>query len=234
MTDSNPTAGLVLYHLDGTRSERVVWLMEELGLPYTLSSKPGMEGMADIQAAHPMGMAPTIVDGAVTLVDSGAILEYIIHRYGGGRLSAPPSSPAYPAYLLWLHFAEGSAAPRVINDYLARSVPKAAEISPILGRMAGGSVRVLDYVNKTLGEHPYFAGADFTAADIIMHFPLKLARMWGVDLTLYPNIAAWLQRVESRPAYLAAMAKGSPNGPADVSGRFQPLLAPTGKESAPA
>lgn len=227
------SANLLLYHLDGTRSERVIWLMEELGLPYVLSAKPGMAGMADIKAAHPMGMSPTVVDGKLTLVESGAILEYIIHRYGAGRLAEAPSSPGYASYLLWLHYAEGSAAPRIINDYVSRSIPDVATLSPIAGRQIGGAGRVLNFVNMRLGETPHFAGENFTAADIIMHFPLKLTRMWGVDFSLYPNVAAWFDRVEGRPAFAAAMAKGSPNGTAPPPGRFQPLLAPTGKETAP-
>ena len=232
MTQHSPAgADVIIYHFDGTRSERVLWLMEELDAPYRLAFDPTDQAaaMAAMRSAHPMSMAPSITVGGQAMVESGAILEYLAQTYGAGRLTVAPGKAGYLDYLQWLHFAEGSAAPRIINDYVSRSIPDVGALSPIAGGQIGGAGRILSFVDQTLSQRPYFAGADFTAADINMHFPMKLARMWGVDLTLYPHMAAWLERVEARPGYKRAMAKGSPNGVASHSSRFQPLLAPTGK-----
>jgi glutathione S-transferase len=230
------SAHLIVYHAEERRSHRVLWLMEELGLPYQLVFKPGdlRASMELAKAAHPMAMFPTIVDGDLHMVESGAILQYLASKYGGDRLTARPGSANYANFLMWMHFAEGSASPRIVADYTIRSIPDAAKASPFAGFQIGGAERVLHFQELTLAKTPYIAGPDFTAADIMMHFPVKAARLWGVDLQgVYPNTHAWMGKMESRPGFLKAVAKGSPNGPlVQPAGIAQPLLAQTGKGKA--
>jgi glutathione S-transferase len=205
---------ITIYHVEARRSERIVWLMEELGLPYELEFKPG-DLLASVQAIrelHPLGTAPTMRDGDLIMVESGAILEYISARYGGGRFTMAPNSRDFPRYLQWLHFAEGSAAFRIIVEFLIKGIPGAAGASPIANRLLGGTAKVLSLAESALGTQPYFGGDAFTLADIMMHFPLKIARMWGYDLNAYPIVAKWFSTVETRPAHLRAMEMSMPNG----------------------
>ena len=228
------SANLVLYHVEGTRSERVVWLMEELKLPFKFAVDPhdGRGSFMAMRKAHPMSMSPTIVDDGKAMVESGAILQYIIHKYGNNRLSVAPTSEDFQQYLLWMHYAEGSAATRMMADYWAHEVPDVKTVAPVLSGMYGGAGRVLGFTELTLAQQPYFGGKNFTAADIMMHFPLKLAPMWGVDMTLFPKTLAWQKTVEARPAFLKMMEVSAPNGGKPAPGRFKPLLSETGKKSA--
>ncbi|MDB6060860.1 MAG: hypothetical protein JWM78_963 [Verrucomicrobiaceae bacterium] len=205
-----------IYHIEERRSERVIWLLEELGLPYTLSFKPG-DLMGSIQLArdaHQMAMVPVFTDGDIAIVESGAILDYIMARYSNGQLSVPASSVDFPKYIQWLHFAEGSAASRIILDFLLRSaLPEGTEPSFIVARNLGGARRVSTVAENALTDSPYFGGAAFSAADIMMVFPMKLAFSWGLEASEFPHIARWLEAVQKRPAYQRAVAAGSPNGP---------------------
>lgn len=225
------SADLVLYHIEGTRSERVIWLMQELDLPFKFAVDPKdtRESYMAMVKAHPMSMSPTIVDDGTAMVESGAILQYIIHKYGDDRLAVDPSSQDYQQYLLWMHYAEGSAATRMMADYWAHEVPNVKEVAKVLSGQLGGAQRVLNFTELTLAQQPYFGGQNFTAADIMMHFPLKLARMWGVDLSLFPHTQKWMNTVEARPGFKKMMEVGSPNGGKPAPGRFQPLLENTGK-----
>jgi glutathione S-transferase len=188
--------------------------MEELGLPYELEFKPGdlMGSVQTIRAIHPLGTAPTMKDGDLLMVESAAMLEYIIARYGKGRFAVPVDSNDYPRYLQWLHFAEGSAAFRITIEYILKSIPGAAESSPLARNLLGRTDKVLQFAEEALAQQPYFGGDTFTAADIMMHFPLKITRMWGYDIDSYPHVAAWLKTVETRPAYKRAMEISMPNG----------------------
>jgi glutathione S-transferase len=228
------SANLVLYHIEGTRSERVVWLMTELGLPFKFAVDPhdGKASYMAMKGASVMGMSPTIHDDGKTMVESGAILEYIINKYGNGRLAVAPTHEDYQQYLMWMHYAEGSAAARMQSDYWAHEVPDVKTVAPVLSSQMGGAQRVLGFTELTLAQQPYFGGQHFTAADIMMHFPMKLARMWAVDLTLFPHTYAWMQTVEARPNFQKAMALGNPNGGKPAPGRFQPLLSYAGKGAA--
>jgi glutathione S-transferase len=228
------SAHLVIYHVTG-RSHRVLWLMEELGLPYQLALVPGgdvREAMASVKSAHPMAMVPVLVDHDLHLVESEAIVTYIINKYGNGRLAVRPNAPNYANYLLWMAFAEGSASPRITADYTLHTIPDVAKISPFAARQLGGTERVLNFLEQTLGKSAYLAGPDFTAADIMMHFPVRAARLWGVDLKeVYPNTHAWMGKIETRPAFLKAAEKGSPNGALTTNppNAGPPLLSGTGK-----
>jgi glutathione S-transferase len=224
-----------IYHIEERRSERVIWLLEELGLPYTLAFKPG-DLMASLQLAregHLMGMVPVFRDGDTVVVESGAILEYIIARYANGRFAVPAASTDYPKYIQWMHFAEGSAASRIILEFLLRSaIPEGVEPSFLVARNLDGTRRVMDVAEQALATSEYFAGATFTAADIMMVMPMKLARSWGVELSAYPHVARWLEKVQARPAYQRAVAAGSPNGPLPAVAMInRKLLADTGKIS---
>jgi glutathione S-transferase len=227
------SANLMVYHIEERRSFRVLWLMEELGgLPYKLMFTPGdmRKSIAAVKALHPMAMVPTIVDGDLVMVESGAILQYIIDRYGEGRLSIRAGQPNHAQYLQWMYFAEGSASPRITADYTLRTIPDAAKISPFAGVQIGGTERVMRFAENTLAKQPYFAGPEFTAADIMMQFPFKAARLWGVDFNIYPHVGDWMHRMETRPGFLKAEAKGSPGGaPVNPASIMQPLLAGTGK-----
>ncbi len=202
---------ITIYHLEGRRSERIVWLMEELGLPYTLKFKQGdlAGSMAPIRAINPeMPVAPTVTIGDQVLVESGAIIETIINRYAPGKLTPPLSSPDYPEHLKWMHYAEGSLASRVIADYRVWQIKPPTARSPLVD-----SEQVVQYAENYLGKHPWFGGSEFSAADIMMVFPLNFATALNiVDKNQFPRIAEWRTRIEARPAFKAARAKALPNG----------------------
>ena len=204
---------IAIYHLETSRSERIVWLMEELGLEYKLEIFP-REGTAaapsPLKAIHPLGKAPLIRDGDTVLAESGAIVEYIVHRYGGGRLVPRPDDPAFARYLYWLHFAEGSLMSLMLIALVLSRVPEAAA-SPVTARIGERVKQMLAFVDSELGVGPWFAGAEFTAADVMMVFPFTTMRHFlDVDVSPYPNICAYVQRVEARPAYRKAMAIAGP------------------------
>jgi glutathione S-transferase len=202
---------ITIYHLEGRRSERIVWLMEELGLPYKLEFKQGdlAGSMAPIRAINPeMPVAPTVTIGDQVLVESGAIIETIINRYAPGKLTPPLDSPDYPEHLKWMHYAEGSLASRVIADYRVWQIKPPTARSPLVD-----SEQVVQYAENYLGKHRWFGGAEFSAADIMMVFPLNFATALNiVDKNQFPNIAEWRTRIEARPAFKAARAKALPNG----------------------
>ncbi len=204
---------ITIYHLSTSRSERIVWLMEELGLDYRLERflrEPNGAAPEPLKNVHPLGKAPMIRDGDTVLAESGAIVDYIVHRYGGGRLAAQPNEPTYARYLYWLHFAEGSLMSLMLIALVLSRVPEARE-SPVQSRLHARMTQMLAFVDAELGEGPYFAGATFTAADVMMTFPFTTMRLFlDYDLTPFPNILSYLERVEARPAYRKAMAIAGP------------------------
>jgi glutathione S-transferase len=208
---------LTVHHLGVSQSERIVWLCEELDIPYALKRydrvPPGRGfGPPEYKALHPIGTAPIITDGDVVLPESGAIIEYIIGKYGQGRLAVGPDAPNFADYLFWLHFANASMLP---SQSGAPRDP--ADQSPRAQFMRARAERPWDLVEARLGEAAYFAGDEFTAADIIMVFGLTTMRAFAPrDLTPYPNILAYLKRIGERPAYRRAMQKGDP--------QMQPML----------
>lgn len=200
---------LTIYHLETSRSERIVWLMEELGLDYQLEIFPRESTGASpspLKAIHGLGKAPVIRDGDTVLAESGAIVDYIIHRHGGGRLALRPENPAFARYLYWLHFAEGSLMSLMLIALVLSRVPDGSA-SPAGIRVLARMRQMLAFVDAELGDGPYFAGAAFTAADVMMTFPFTTMRLFlDYDLAPFPNIVAYLQRIEARPAYLKAIA----------------------------
>ena len=204
---------ITIYHLSTSRSERIVWLMEELGLEYQLSRhqrEPSGAAPDTLKAIHPLGKAPLIRDGDTVLAESGAIVDYIVHRYGNDRLAVQPQAAEYARYLYWLHFAEGSLMSLMLIALVLSRVPEASA-SPAGTRVLARMKQMLAYVDAELGAGPYFAGAAFTAADVMMLFPFTTMRLFlDYDLAPYPNILAYMKRIEARPAYRRAMALAEP------------------------
>lgn len=205
---------ITIYHLDTSRSERIVWLMEELGLDYELEvfdRRPDIFAPDALKDIHPLGRAPIIRDGDTVLAESGAIIEYIIARHGGGRLAIAPSEPDFAQYLYWLHYAEGSLLQQLLREWsLERMLPD-PDAAPGMARMRANTRLHLSFIGDHLAKHPYFAGQAFTAADIMMVFCFTtLQRFRALDLSPYPAIGDYLGRIEARPAYRKAMQLAGP------------------------
>ena len=204
---------ITVYHLETSRSERIVWLMEELGLPYDLQVFPReTTGAAPhpLKKIHALGKAPVIRDGDTVLAESGAIVDYIVHRHGNGRLALPPGDSAYARYIYWLHFAEGSLMSLLLIALVLSRVKEAAA-SPVTARIGERIKQMLSFVDAELADGPWFAGEAFTAADVMMVFPFTTLRNFlDYDLAPYASIAAYLGRIGERPAYRKAMALAGP------------------------
>ncbi|MBS0367546.1 MAG: glutathione S-transferase family protein [Proteobacteria bacterium] len=205
---------ITVHHLGISQSERVVWLCEELGIPYTLKRydrDPATKlAPADYRALHPMGIAPVITDGDLVLTESGAILEYLIARYGDGRLAVAPARPNFADYLFWYHFANGTLMPSAMTGIFSSMGGLAAD-HPILRVFGQRTERAFALIERRLDEVPYFAGDEFTAADIMMVFPLTTMRGFVPrDLAPLPHLRDYLERIGARPGYQRAMAKGDP------------------------
>jgi glutathione S-transferase len=218
---------LTIYHAEGRRSERIVWLCEELGVPYLLKFKRGdlMGTLDEIRAVCPlMPVAPVVKLDDQVIVESGAILELILARYGKGRLAPTVESRDYPYYLQWLHFAEGSAAARIVQDYRVGMTMGYKRPTPPPGwPKVVDSESVMRFADAFLADHSYFGGAEFSAADIMMHFVIRTARVLNVaDVPSFRHFEAWLVKVESRPAFKRTLEVSLPDG---LIGLPQPLEA---------
>lgn len=204
---------ITVYHLETSRSERIVWLLEELGLPYDLQVFPReTTGAAPhpLKEIHALGKAPVIRDGDIVLAESGAIVDYIVHRHGDGRLALRPGDAAYARYVYWLHFAEGSLMSLLLIALVLSRVKEAAA-SPVMVRIRERMKQMLTFVDTELARGPWFAGQAFTAADVMMAFPFTTLRNFlDYDLAPYANIAAYLSRIGTRPAYRKAMSLAGP------------------------
>jgi glutathione S-transferase len=207
---------LTVHHLGKSQSERIVWLCEELDIPYELKHYARAPVMApdDYRALHPVGSAPVITDttggGEVTLAESGAVVEWIIAKHGGGRLSVQKDDPAFAEYLYWFHFANGTLQPAFMRLMISSRL-NAPEDHPALKLGQQRLQRILAMMEARLGTVPYLAGAQFTAADIMTVFSLTTMRHFQpYDLSGYPNILRYLARIGARPAYQRAMQKGDP------------------------
>jgi glutathione S-transferase len=203
---------LTVHHLGKSQSERIVWLCEELDIAYELKHYARAPVMApdDYRALHPVGSAPVITDGDVTLAESGAVVEWIIAKHGGGRLHVAPDDPAFADYLYWFHFANGTLQPAFMRLMISsRFSPP--EDHPALKLGQQRMQRILSMMESRLSTVPYLAGAQFTAADIMTVFSLTTMRHFQpYDLSPYPNLLKYLARIGARPAYQRAMQKGDP------------------------
>lgn len=205
---------ITVHHLGASQSERVVWACEELGIPYVLQryDRDPITGLAPpgYRALHPMGIAPVITDGDLVLAESGAILQYLTARYGNGRLAVASDRPNFADYLFWFHFANGTLMPSEMSELLA-TMFGLPEGNPLTAIFRARSERAFALMEGRLADVPYFAGDEFTAADIMMLFPLSTMRTFTRrNLSSHPQIRAYLRRIGERPAYQRAMTKGDP------------------------
>jgi glutathione S-transferase len=206
---------LTVHHLGHSQSERIVWLCEELGLNYELKL---YERRADnrlappeYKALHPMGTAPVITDGALVLGESGAICAYLIEIYGNGRFAAKKGEAGFTDYLHWFHFANGMLQPTIGRVMALERADPSEKNAPLQAAKDRFNL-VLSMLEKRLSEVPFLAGKELTAADIMSVFSLTTMRLFRpFDLSAYPNILAYLQRVGARPAYRRAMQKADPD-----------------------
>lgn len=208
---------LTVHHLGISQSDRIIWLCEELEIPYELKiyARDPVTRLApaEYKALHPLGTAPVITDGDLVLAESGAIIEYIIGKYGNGRLALTAKDPGFADYLFWFHCANGTLMSAEMLRMFA-FVFEAQADNPVLQSVIDRGAKTFDLLEERLGKVPYLAGDSFTAADIITFFPLTTMRAFAPrDLSPYPNIRAYLKRVGARPAYQRAMAKGDPDLP---------------------
>jgi glutathione S-transferase len=203
---------ITVHHLGVSQSERIVWLCEELGIPYELKIYPRESNgaaPAAYKALHPQGTAPIITDGSLALAETGAIVDYILARHGGGRLVAAPQAPNFPDYLYWLHFGNGFFVPSAMMGIVASRM--AGDNKQAAQAFTGRLDLAYRLSEERLGKVPYFAGPEFSAADIMMVFPLSTMRgATGRSLGAWPNVRAYLKRIGERPAYQRAMRKGDP------------------------
>jgi glutathione S-transferase len=202
---------LVVHHLNESRSQRILWLLEELGLPYEIrfyERDPKTRlGPPALIAVHPLGKSPVLTDGEATVIESGAITDYVIRRHAGGRLAPDLASPDYDAYQQWLHYAEGSAMlPLLLKLYVGRLGEAGAPLQP---RIESEIANHLAYVDGALAGRQFFVGETLTGADIQMSFVAEVAKAHG-KLADYPNLEAWIGRMHARPAWQAALEKSGP------------------------
>jgi glutathione S-transferase len=206
---------LTVHHLGKSQSERILWLCEELGIPYEFKKydrDPVTRlGPPEYKALHPLGTAPIITDGNVVLAESTAIMEYIMAKYGSGSLVPSSSDATFPDYLYWFHFANGSLQPNLGRSMILGRLDLQPD-NPSLMWVSARRDLVMGLLEKRLGDADYLAGNAFTAADIVTVFSLTTMRIFlPMDLSPYPNILAYLQRVGARDAYQRAMKKGDPD-----------------------
>ena len=219
---------IIVHHLNYSRSQRVLWLLEELGLPYDIRSYKRnartMLAPPELRNVHRLGKSPVITDGEITLAESGAILEYLVQRYGEGRLKPTAGTPDALRYLYWMHYAEGSLMPPLLMKLVFDQIQKARMpffAKPIASTIAQKALKGfvmpqinnhLDFLESELGAGPWFAGAEFTAADIQLSFPLEAARARGGLDGGRPRLIDFLARIHARPAYARALERGGEFG----------------------
>ncbi|WP_242167140.1 MULTISPECIES: glutathione S-transferase [unclassified Pseudomonas] len=200
---------ITVHHLNNSRSQRILWLLEELGLPYEIKryQRDPKTNLAppELKAINPLGKSPVIEDGSLVLIESAAIIDYLIRRHGQGRLQPDPATATYDKYVQWLHFAEGSAMlPLMLNLYVGRLGEAGAPLHP---RIESELANYLGYLNDVLADTPYLVGDELSGADIQMSFIGEIAMAQG-KLQAYPNLAAWVKRFQARPAYREAVEQG--------------------------
>jgi glutathione S-transferase len=217
---------ITVHHLENSRSQRVLWLLEELAVPYEVKryarDPKTMLAPPELAAVHPLGKSPVITDGDVTVAESGAIIEYLLDAHGNGRLRPKPGTPEARQFTYWLHFAEGSAMPPLLMKLVfdkVRTAPVPFFVRPVVraiadkvtkGFIAPNIERQLDFMEAELARRPWFAGTRFSAADVQMSFPLEAAASRGGLGPSRPRLTDWLKRIHARPAYRRALEVGGP------------------------
>ncbi|WP_420474371.1 glutathione S-transferase family protein [Noviherbaspirillum sp. ST9] len=215
---------IIVHHLNNSRSQRVLWLLEELGLDYEIKryerDPKTMLAPPDLREVHPLGKSPVITDEGLTIAESGAIIEYLVDRYGNGRLSPAHGTPERLRYTYWMHYAEGSAMPplllKLVFDRIEKG-PMPFIVKPVAKAIAQRAKRSfiepqinrhLDYLENEIGHTKWFAGKSFSAADIQMSFPLEAAAARGGLNATRPKLMDFLDRIHKRPAYKRALERG--------------------------
>ena len=215
---------LTVHHLNNSRSQRILWLMEELGLDYEIKryerDKTTMRAPASLRTVHPLGKSPVITEGDVTVAESGAIIEYLIERHGNGRLVPAVGTPDRLRYTYWLHFAEGTAMPPLVMKLVFNRIetgPMPFFIRPIAKKISATVkntfinpelAQQLNYMETEIAKTGWFAGPEFSAADIQMSFPLEAAASRGGLNASHPKLMDFLKRIHARPAYQRALKRG--------------------------
>ena len=218
---------ITVHHLNNSRSQRVLWLLEELGVPYEIvkyqRDAQTMLAPPELVKVHPLGKSPVITDGGVTVAETGAIVEYLLETHGAGRLRPAARTPEALRFRYWLHFAEGSAMPplllKLIFDRIGSGQGMPFFVKPVAKAIANkvkalmvepNLKRQLDFMEAELGKSEWFAGPDFSAADIQMSFPLEAAHQRaGLDASR-PRLMAWLKKIHARAGYKKALERGGP------------------------
>ena len=216
---------ITVHHLNNSRSQRVLWLLEELGVPYEVvryqRDPKTLLAPKELRAIHPLGKSPVITDGGKTIAESGAIIEYLLETYGKGRLIPPPGSPEKLRFTYWMHYAEGSAMPVLLLKLIFARMPKGvpALLRPVARVISkGGLAKLIDpqlsrhmsYWETELSAAPWFAGEHFTAADIQMSFPVEAAAARSGMMDDKLRLKDYLARIHARPAYQKALESGGP------------------------
>ncbi|MFU8817465.1 MAG: glutathione S-transferase family protein [Pseudomonadales bacterium] len=200
---------LTVHHLNNSRSQRVLWLLEELELDYQIKryQRDPTTNLAppELLDVHPLGKSPVLTDGERTIIESGAIIDYVVRRHGNGRLAPQPGSDEHEQYLQWLHYAEGSAMlPLMLKMYTGRLPDGGAALQP---RITGELDNHLGYLDHALDGTDWFVGGEFSAADVQLSFVPQVARML-YTLEPFPNLTSFLERIHARPAYRRALERG--------------------------
>jgi glutathione S-transferase len=217
---------LTVHHLNNSRSQRVLWLLEELGVPYEIAryerDPKTMLAPEALRRIHPLGKSPVITEDGQTIAETGAIIEYVLGRYGEGRLEPARGTPDRLRYTYWLHYAEGSAMPPLLLKLIFTRLAKERApffVRPILKQISSRVQRLLvdpqlaahtGFWENELSKHSWFAGEAFTAADIQMSFPVEAAAIRAPFGGKYPKLQDFLERIHSRPGYLRAIERGGP------------------------
>lgn len=216
---------IVVHHLEASRSQRILWLLEELGLEYEIRhykrDPKTMLAPPSLKAVHPLGKSPVITDDGITVAETGAIIEYLIGKYGEGQLIPPEGTDDRRRYTYWLHNAEGSAMPFLVMKLIFDQMPKQAPflLRPLLRAISGkvGSAFLnpnlatqARFWEDSLANTPWFAGAEMTGADVMMSFPIEAANVRGLLKGNFPRLNAFLAAIHARPAWQRALARGGP------------------------
>ncbi len=202
---------IVVHHLNNSRSQRVLWLLEELGIEYELKfyerDPKTMLAPASLRQVHPLGKSPVITDADLTIAESGAIIEYLVSRYGSGRLVPSPDTPERLRYTYWLHYAEGSAMPPLLLNLIFDHF--GLRDSDAMDTFITPQIKLhFDYIESELSQSTWFASSEFTAADIQMSFPLEMFAMHTEEVENRPKLKEFLARIHARPAYKGALERG--------------------------
>ena len=201
---------IVVHHLNDSRSQRILWLMEELALPYEIKRYQRLEtrlAPPELKAIHPVGKSPVITDNGKTVYESAAIIDYVIRRHAGGRLQPDPATPEYDDYQMWMHYAEGSAMlPLLLNMYVSRLGEAGAPLHP---RIESEIANHLGYLDGHLKGRSFLVGDSLTGADIQMSFIPEIAEVYG-KRAVFKNLDAWIKGLHARPAWKKALEKGGP------------------------